>query len=63
MKCTLCKDDAICRDMVPLGKGNNIRYLGYCKRHRDLGLEFGFLEPEELESIYESPTRQNDKKG
>jgi hypothetical protein len=51
MVCCLCGGKAVCRDSVPLLKGNKKVYLLYCKDCRHAGLVFGLLDRSELEEI------------
>lgn len=46
-----CGRPAEWRDKNPLKKGREKRYLCYCDRHKKEGVEWGWLEEDEMERI------------
>ena len=51
MKCIMCEDEAMYRDMMPMIKKGREHYLYYCKGHTNCGVAFGWLEAGELEKV------------
>jgi len=49
--CEICSKKAYYKDKVTMRKGNGVKTFYYCKQHKDEFLEFGILEPEEVEKL------------